>query len=145
MIARSAIGWQTMLADLSLILFMVTASAMADPPAKPKPAPLPRPTPPPSPLVDPARALPLAVWREASGGVGIGPWLAGQQIDSRQQLTITLHYPPGGQARALADATRLTQEAGPHGADARIVMEPEPQGAPPEVTASLAYDRADQP
>lgn len=133
-----------MLADLSLILFMVTASAMADPPVKAKPAPPPKPAPSPSPLVDPARALPLAVWREAPGGVGIGPWLASQQIDSRQQLTITLHYPPEGQGRALSDATRLTREAGTHGADARIVMEPEPQGAPPEVTASLAYDRAAQ-
>lgn len=132
-----------MLADLSLILFMVTASSLAEPSAKPRPAPPPRPAASPLALADPARAQPLAVWREAPGGIGLGPWLAGQQIDSRQQLTITLHYPSDGQAGALADVARLTREAGPHGVRARVVMQPEPQGAPPEATASLAYDRAD--
>lgn len=42
MIARMGSGWQTVLADLSLILFMVTATALSDSPAKaPPPAPLP--------------------------------------------------------------------------------------------------------
>jgi hypothetical protein len=147
-IARAAVGWQTMLADLSLILFMVTAAAMAEPAAPvAKPA---KPAPPPAPpaltaLADPVRAQPLSVWREAPGSVGIGPWLASQQIDSRQQLTITVHYPPTGQTRALSDAARLTQEAGARGPTARIVMEPEAAGTPIEVLASLAYDRAAQP
>jgi len=142
MTSRNAIGWQTMLADLSLILFMVTAAAMAEPPKPAKPAP-PRPvvaSPPPAVPADPARAQPVAVWREAPGGVGLGAWLAGQQIDSRQQLTITLHYPPGGQAQAMGDAARLLREAGRGGQSARVVMEP--TGAW-EALAWLAYDRAD--
>lgn len=35
MIARAGSGWQTVLADLSLILFMVTAAAVQDAPAVP--------------------------------------------------------------------------------------------------------------
>jgi len=145
MMTRDAIGWQTMLADLSLILFMVTAAAMADPP--PKAAPrraVAAPAPAPMPLVDPARAQPLAVWREAPGGVALGAWLASQQIDSRQQLTLTLRYPPGGQAQALADAARLLREASLSGQSARLTMEPTPAG-PREVLAWLAYDRAGPP
>jgi hypothetical protein len=145
MMTRAAIGWQTMLADLSLILFMVTAAAMADAPPKAAPRPAPPPPPPPAPaaLADPARAQPLAVWREAPGGLGLGPWLAGQQIDSREQLTITLHYPRGAQARALGEAQRLMEEAAARVPAARLVLEPAGAAAPFEALASLAYDRAE--
>ena len=139
MISRNAIGWQTMLADLSLILFMVTAAAMADPPKPARSAP-PVVAPKPAPLADPVQAQPVAVWREAPGGVALGPWLAGQQIDSRQHLTITLHYPAHGQAQALVDAGRLLREAADSGQSARVVME---QGTP-ETVAALAYDRSDE-
>lgn len=145
MIARQAIGWQTLLADLSLILFMVTAAAMAEPPPPAKPRPQPQPAAafsPPHALSDPVRAQPLAVWREVPGGIGLGPWLATQQIDSRQQLTITLRYPAGGQAQALTDAARLMREAGPGQATPRLVMEPGASGTTVDVVASLAYDRA---
>ncbi|WP_068090757.1 hypothetical protein [Novosphingobium rosa] len=149
---RGGIGWQTLLADLSLILFMVTAAAMAEPsvPAgKAQAAPPPPPPPPPSPkpgpdLVDPTRAQPLAIWREAPGGPGIDAWLASQQPDSRQRLTITLRYPPEGQSHAIVNIARLTQEAGAMGQKARIIMEPEAAGAPSEVLASLAYDLGGQ-
>jgi hypothetical protein len=148
---RGGIGWQTMLADLSLILFMVTAAAMADEPATPAskaaaahPAPPPPPPKPAPELVDAARAQPLAVWREAPGGPDIASWLASQQPDSRQRLTITLRYPPDGQSHAIVNIARLTQQAGAMGQNARVVMEPEAAGAPSEVLASLAYDLGGQ-
>lgn len=141
---RAAIGWQTMLADLSLILFMVTAAAMADP--APKPAPIhalpPPPPPQPSALADPVRAQPLTVWRQVPGGPGLGAWLAQQQIDKREELTITLHYPPDAQTRALAEGGRLMREARGATLPARLVLEPEAAGTPFVVLASLAYDRA---
>ena len=56
MIARASSGWQTMLADLSLILFMITAAKINEAPAKPNLAP--PPTPPP--LVLPALSQPVA-------------------------------------------------------------------------------------
>lgn len=143
---RGGVGWQTLLADLSLILFMVTAAAMAEPSVPAGKAPAAHPAPPPPPpkpgpdLVDPTRAQPLAVWREAPGGPDIAAWLASQQPDSRQRLTITLRYPPDGQSHAIVNIARLTQESGAMGQHARIIMEPEPAGAPSEVLASLAYD-----
>lgn len=151
---RGGIGWQTMLADLSLILFMVTAAAMAEPtaPASKAQATHPAPPPPPPPLppkpapdlVDPTRAQPLAIWREVPGGPGIAAWLASQQPDSRQRLTITLRYPPDGQSHAIVNIARLTQEAGAMGQNARVIMEPEAAGTPSEVLASLAYDLGGQ-
>jgi len=143
---RGGVGWQTLLADLSLILFMVTAAAMAEPSVPAGKAPAAHPAPPPPPpkpapdLVDPIRAQPLAVWREAPGGPDIAAWLASQQPDNRQRLTITLRYPPDGQSHAIVNIARLTQESGAMGQHARIIMEPEPAGAPSEVLASLAYD-----
>jgi len=135
MSTRTAIGWQTMLADLCLILFMVTAAAMAEKPeatAKP-PAPLAR-------LSDPARAEPLAVWRAKAGGVGLGQWLAAQAPDSRAQLTIVARYPTGGLGAAIDKAHAAAAALGARGDRARLILEPAAAGDI-EVSASLAYDR----
>ncbi|NBC37490.1 hypothetical protein GTZ99_13120 [Novosphingobium sp. FSY-8] len=141
---RTSIGWQTMLADLSLILFMVTAAAMADQPPPPKPA-----APPPKPaLVDPARAEPLALWREAAGAPSIAAWLTSQQPDPRQQLTITLHYAPGAEQAAMRHAIALAGDAaraGGVGARARLLLEPSASPGTQQAVATLAYDRAPAP
>jgi hypothetical protein len=132
------IGWQTLLADLSLILFMVTAAAMASAPV----AVLPRAAAPsaPKPPAAAPRAEPLALWRASAGGMGLGAWLATQAPDPRQQLTVTAHYPPGeGQAALEAVRAALAGGSAPV-AHARIVLEAD---APPGallVMASLAYD-----
>jgi len=127
-IARAGSGWQTVLADLSLILFMLSASALsqagdgtAERPVSRAPSP---------------RAEPLAVWREAAGSPALGDWLAAQAPDPRAQLTILAPYGPGGQTAALAQATRLAADAARAGVTARVVVEP---GAG-ETTATLAYD-----
>lgn len=56
MIARAGSGWQTVLADLSLILFMTTAAAVSEAPAEPRTA---------APVRLPALGDPVAVWRAA--------------------------------------------------------------------------------
>ena len=122
------IGWQTLLADLSLILFMVTAAAMSA-------------RAPPKTRLDQTLAEPLAVWR-AGGSQTLGPWLAEQQPDHRQQLTITMHYRPGGQEAALASLQALLREAGAMGSLARVIVTPAPGASEDETVASLAYDRA---
>ena len=140
MSTRTALGWQTMLADLSLILFMVTAAAMAEPTA-PKPAPAPAPTPTASAdlaLADPARSEPLAIWREAPGAPPLADWLASQSPDARQRLSITVPYRPGEQAKAAARGAALAAAAGPAGRQARVILEPG-SGSP---VAALSYDRA---
>jgi hypothetical protein len=126
MIARAGSGWQTLMADLSIILFMVTAAALSqtkDGVAAPAPMPS-------------ARGEPLAVYRNASGAPSLSQWLAAQAPDPRQQLSIVAHYPPGGQQSALAEAAQLLGQAGTAGMTARLVVEPGEGG----VVAVLAYD-----
>lgn len=129
--ARAGTGWQTVLADLSIILFMVTASALSQAPDGPVPAPAARGASPISP-----QGEPLALYRAEPGAPPLREWLSGQAVDPRQQLTIIAHYRPGTQSEAVSRASALAGEAGQAGARARIVVEPGEGG----VTASLAYD-----
>jgi hypothetical protein len=158
MIAR-AVGssWQTILADLSLILFMVTASALANtsdgplgadgnPVAAARPAPRAAPAShaaPPVPAIMPApRAEPVAVWRPGGAHTPtLAQWLGDVARDPRLRLTITVHYAPGGRDQALADAARLDRSAGVRGDTARIVVEP---GQPAGVNAVVGYDGLDE-
>jgi hypothetical protein len=123
MMVRAGTGWQYLLADLSLILFMVTAAALAQA------------------ADDPAAALspqgePLAFYRVETGAPPLGQWLHDQSADARQQLTIVAQYGPGRQAEALRQAETLAREAGEAGAAARIVIEPGAGGT----VATLAFD-----
>jgi hypothetical protein len=168
MIAR-AVGssWQTILADLSLILFMVTASALANtsdgplgaegnraaaiapvpravPPAlAPSVAPLAPRVAPLAPAIAPApRAEPVGVWRPGGAHAPtLRQWLGDVAHDPRLRLTITVHYAPGGRDAALAEAARLDRSAGVHGDTARIVVEP---GQPAGVNAAVGYDGLDE-
>jgi hypothetical protein len=124
MIARAASGWQTVLADLSLILFMVTA-ATAD---QPGPDAAPALT-----LVDPALGDPVAVWRE--GGAPLADWLASQSKDPRQRLTIVVPYadnPAIAAPRAMALALSARRPS-------RLLFEP---GGAGDAYATLTYDVA---
>lgn len=128
MMARAGSGWQYILADLSLILFMVTAAALAsgeDAPAKPAAG---------QPLSP--QAEPLALYRAAPGAPPLAQWLRDQSADPRQQLTIVAQYRPGEQEAALGEAAVLARQAGEAGVAARIVVEPGQGGA----TAALAFD-----
>lgn len=124
MIARAGSGWQTVLADLSLILFMVAASAVSQ--ARDDPA---------APSGGFAMAEPVAVWRPSPAGPTLAGWLADQPTDPRLRLTLFVHAPAGGEGAAL----RLTADAAP---DARVVIDREPG---PPLEAILAYDQTPQP
>ena len=152
MIARTVrSSWQTILADLSLILFMVTASALADTPdgplgtaadapARPRAVarPVPQPPPPPPPPIAPLpRAEPVGVWRPAAGAPTLPQWLDEVARDPRLRLTITVHFVAGGRDAALAEAERLDRAAGAHGQTARVVVEP---GQPAGASAMIGYD-----
>ena len=147
MIARAVgVSWQTILADLSLILFMVTASALAnapdgplgtDPDAPPRQRPAARPAPPPPAITPSLRAEPVGVWRPAAGAPTLPQWLHDVAGDPRLRLTITVHYAPGGRDAALAQAVQLDRAAGGFGQTARIVVEP---GQPAGANAVVGYD-----
>ena len=128
MSGRAAHGWQTSLADLSLILFMATAAAVSQQPEKPTSR---------AAAVAPSpQAEPLSVYVAAPDAPPLAQWLRDQAVDPRQQLTITARYAPGAQARALAEAADLAARAGALGRAARVVVEP---GEGPTRVA-LAYD-----
>ena len=124
MIARAGSGWQYVLTDLSLILFMVTAAALSLAEREGGAARA------------SARSEPLAVWRSGADAPPLADWLVEQPADPRQQLTIVAHYRPGEQEAALAEAATLALAAGRTGTRARIVVEPGEGGA----VATLAYD-----
>ncbi|MBT0670405.1 hypothetical protein HT136_18720 [Novosphingobium profundi] len=145
MSGRASVSWQTSLADLSLILFMVTAAAVSTPrkavpgasgkawqstaAARQERAEA------------PAIAEPLSVYIAAADAPPLRDWLAQQAPDPRQQLTITAHYDAGrhqGLGAAVEEALRLAREASAAGMRARVVVEPG-SGA---VRAALAFDAA---
>ena len=127
MIARLSMGWEVVLADLALILFLVTAVALSQ-------------------TSDGADGIAVSPQGEALAFYSAEPdapplreWLASQSSDARQQLTIVAQYRPGGQDAALSQATALAHEARAAGAQARIVVEPGEGGT----TATLAFDVPD--
>lgn len=120
MTARPGISWQTLLADLSLILFMITASAVSQ--AREKQA---------APTGRPAMAEPVAVWRPTPGGATLAQWLVEQPGDARLRLTMRIHAFAGAEAEAL----RLIATAAPQ---ARVVID---RDAGPPLEAILAYDQ----
>lgn len=131
--ARAGTGWQYVMTDLSMILFMITAAAVNDAPPDPRgPAPPAPSAPPPVPvlLAAPALGEPIAVWRGGAGSPTLGQWLTTQPSDPRQRLTIV------GSAAAPGEALRLATGAG---RPARILLEPGSAGAP---FATLTYDQS---
>jgi hypothetical protein len=140
MIARPGqTGWQTILADLSLILFMITASALSVAEA-PHPASAAPKAAAPRPVTPSARAEPVGVWREGEGAPPLANWLAEQGSDPRLRLSIVVRYLAGEGRReaALDRAAALAAQAGVRGASARLVVEP---GAVAGASATLGYDR----
>ena len=119
MIARMGSGWQTVLADLSLILFMITAAAVSE--ARPQPLAA-RPA-------LPVLGEPVAVWSAAPGMPPLADWLARTATDPRLRLTILASPAAAPAALDLAHASSRP---------ARVVIEPGMQGAP---LATLTYDQ----
>lgn len=142
--APIAMPWQTILADLAMILFMMTAAALANAPDGPllpstvKPAPQPAATAPaPRPIAASPRAEPVGVWRDDPGAPALAEWLAQQARDPRLRVSILVRHGLGHERAALARAETLMMAAGTRGAGARIVIEP---GQADGASVVLAYD-----
>lgn len=132
MIARMGSGWQVVMADLSMILFVITAAGLADaPPDIQRDPPPPAPAPAASRSL-PALAAPVALWQGGAGAPRLAQWLMTQPRDPRLRLTIVA--PAGAADAALA----LAREAG---RPARIVLETDLAGPP---VAALTYDQAER-
>lgn len=135
MIGGRAGGWQTIIADLALILFMVSISASAPPAEASRPAA--------GGIEAPALlpAAPSAIYRATQGAPTLARWLAGQPRDPRQRLTILARHRAGAE-QAAAAALALAAEARAQGYAARIVIEP---AAADDLLAVLAFDAPQDP
>lgn len=123
MILRAASGWQTVTADLALILFLITAQAVREPSATPsqqeteveaetdagEPAPV--------------TSSALALHKPAPGE-SVQEWLRATVTDERQVATISIGYAPGYREEALAEGERLLAEAEAAGVAARLIAMP---------------------
>lgn len=126
MMPRIAGGWQTTLADLALILFIVSVAGLQageDKRAEP---------------VVPAEGQPLGIFIPSEGAASLPEWLADQAPDPRQRLTVVARYRAGEAEAAARRALDLASEAAAAGHGARIVLE---QSESTGLVASLAYDR----
>lgn len=133
MIARSgsgSTGWQLILADLALILFLVTLSALASEEAQPH---LAAGSTPHGPEVAPSQAL----FRPDPFGPTLAEWLARLPRDDRATLTVFAQH-TGADRKAIWDqAQALAASAAEEGYPVRVVIT---KGAQSDLHASLAYD-----
>lgn len=136
---RGGPSWQLILADLALILFLLTLSALpaaeaetgqklADSDARAKDVRA---------INKPEIAAAQALFRPVSGGPTVAEWLAGQPNDPRATLTVFVHHRPGEEAVAWAAAKALVGDAQASGVPVRTIIT---TGAQDDVYASLAYD-----
>lgn len=129
MTAQVSTSWATILADLAILLFMITAADLSNAEIT-KSA-----TAPSSAAVVPAE--PVALYRPDGSAPPLGRWLAEQPTDPRQQLTVVVHYRAGEADTMAAEGLRLVSQAEAAGRDARLIAEP---GDRSEAAVVLAYD-----
>ncbi|OBV10930.1 hypothetical protein [Erythrobacter dokdonensis] len=132
----SSHGWQLILADLALILFLLTLSALPAGDTESRPAPVGR-----AGVLPSARPVAVAaaqaLYRPVAGGPGLAEWLGTQPRDPRATLTVFARYRPGGEAVAWAAARGLAEQARGSGVAVRTIIT---VGGEADLYASLAYD-----
>lgn len=114
MILRHVLGWQVLLADLSLILF-ITSAATLDQSHRAERVEL-------YPLGD---TLPAAVYRveHDDGPDELRAWIAAYSPDPRESLDITMRYDPDRFDAAVDRARELMRQAQAGGQEPRIILE----------------------
>lgn len=130
---RAGTGWQYALADLSLILFLVTASALAQANSAPKAPSQPAP---PAPIAAAFTSEPVAVWSAGEGAPPLAQWLAQVAADPRLEVQVIVRFADKKRDKAVAQAVQLVAEGGPRASGARILVEP---GDRAGASVSLTY------
>lgn len=142
MIVRGGQYWQTLLADLALILFIVSASSLdkeymaerdgveqdgtehiGDVQA--------------GVVAATQNALSLSIWRNVANSPPLGEWLEYQLEDPRMSLVITAEYAGEDRSAAWSAASNLASQADVAGVKSRIEMRPGDAGL---ASVSLEYD-----
>lgn len=132
MALRNAPGWQLILADLSLILFLVTVAALAEQSDDVESQPA-------SDVIRPdANVAPAqALFRPSEGGPSMAQWLETQTRDPRATLSVIALHRVGEERMAWGQARALADEARRQGVTVRIVVQ---EGNEADLYASLAFD-----
>lgn len=130
--SRFAAGWQLLLADMALILFLFALSALpeADRAASGEQPEQPGQT---SAQMAPAQAL----FRDEPGGPSLAQWLARRPRDPRATLTVFARHSDDDTADLWDRARRLGEVAHGEGYKVRIIIS---RGDRSDLYASLAYD-----
>lgn len=126
---KASHSWLMTLADLTIILFIITAADLSRADASVKATA--------QSVATVATAEPVALYRPGAHAGTLGAWLASQPADPRQQLTILVRHLKGDQAAQLGKGMALLEEAQAIGRDARLIVE---EGEHSEIAAFLAYD-----
>ncbi len=126
---RSATSWHLILADLALIVFLVTAAALEndDDAASTVRADI-------APPIEASQAL----YRAGPGLVPLAQWLDQQPRDPRAALTIMAQHVPGDENRIWTEARAMEQVATAQGVRVRVIIRPAAQS---DLYASLAFDQ----
>jgi hypothetical protein len=124
MISKVGIGWQTTIADLALILFAITASAVKSPGAAKSPQ-------------TSANVPSLSRWNSSTDGIDFEDWLATQQADPRATLVITAHYSPSQRGELWETANKNEETARIHFQQVRTVLAP---AIKTSLSAVVVYD-----
>lgn len=129
MIGQGSQGWATTLADLSIILFMITAADLAN--AELAGTGLENTS------ATIATAEPVAMFRPGAFAPSLRSWLDQQPVDPRQQLTVVVRHTPDTAEASIARGLALMTQARTAGRRARLIVE---QSDHSDVAAILAYD-----
>jgi hypothetical protein len=128
-------SWLVPLADLSMILFIITGVTMS---ARPPPEEAP---PPPPPMGGIAQGVASGIFVDAPGAPPLAEWLAQYRPGSGEQLTVEGRFLPADRARISARVDDLAQAAIAAGFAPRVILQPAPQS---QVQALFAYDSGEQ-
>ncbi len=132
--SSGSIGWQTTLADLAIILFMLTAADLSN-------AEIDR-TRNLETVAAVATAEPVAIYRPERGVTPFADWLASQPEDHRQRVTILVRHTGSDEQRLIAAGMALAAPAEKAGLSPRLIVE---RGKKGDVVATLTYDAAPNP
>ncbi len=135
-------GWQLILADLALILFLLSLSAPLamreeEPDALLRIAERTQMRPAGTKPVTVAAAQ--AIFRSVPGGPSLGEWLSSQPRDPRATLTIFARYRSADEAATWVSVRAWAAEATQLGVPTRIIIT---AGSESDLYASLAFDAA---
>jgi hypothetical protein len=139
MIPAPGTNWQIMLADLSIVLFLTTFSALAQGKTPDEAPPPPavaavQPAVPAAPIV----AEPIAIWRAGKDSPPLGEWLKTQAADPRLRVNVHGGYRQGRRDAVLIEAAAVTADPSLAGRSVRLILEPAQTNS---VLVTLTFDQ----